>query len=138
MKISEFEAKLGTVTEDRLRQMLAFSRAQGPEIAVELILAEGRKRGLENLEGGPGSAREPSPFSATSAYAKEGAGAFGADAPAPIESAPAPADPDSPAPALAPEWLSEETKTGLPVAVKALLAVLVLGGVLALAWKFSH
>ena len=138
MKVSEFEAKLGTVTDDRLRQMLAFSRAQGPEIAVDLILAEARKRGLDDLESGSAPAADPSAAMATSAYPKEVAGAFDADAPAPLQAASAQSGPESPVPAMAREWLSEETKPGLPVAVKAILLVLAIGGVVALAWKFSH
>ena len=137
MKISEFEAKLGTVSDERLFQMLAAGREQGPEVAVRLILAEFRKRGLSDPEAASAHA-DRSEGMATSAYPKEVAGAFGSDAPAPSPVEPQTAQPDSPAPALAPEWLSEETKSGLPTAVKALLILLVIGGLLAAAWKFSH
>jgi len=125
MKLSEFEAKLGTVSDDRLRQMLATSRARGPEVAVDLILAEGQRRGLDDFD-----APDSQAPSATSAYPKEGAGAFGSDAPdAPV---------DASAPALAPEWLTEETKSGMPMALKALLLIAVIGCILALAWKFTR
>lgn len=148
MKASEFEAKLGTVSDAKLRQMLAASRSQGPEVAVAMILSEQRRRGLE----------EPV-VRATSYYPKEGAGAFGSDAPAGTapsdgmarsgageaavgeaaigEEGAAPLS-DSAAPALAPEWLSEETKSGMPVALKAILLIAFAGGVLALAWKFAR
>jgi hypothetical protein len=127
MKLSEFEAKLGTVSDDRLRQMLATSRARGPEVAVELILAEGRRRGLDDFE--DAASHAPSAM-ATSAYPKEGAGAFGSDAPeSPL---------DASAPALAPEWLAEETKSGMPMALKAFLLLAVVGCILALAWKFTR
>jgi hypothetical protein len=125
MKLSEFEAKLVTVSDDRLRQMLATSRARGPEVAVDLILAEGQRRGLDDF--GVPDSHAPS---ATSAYPKEGAGAFGSDAPE--------AQVDASAPALAPEWLTEETKSGMPMALKALLFITVVGCILALAWKFTR
>jgi hypothetical protein len=162
MKVSEFEAKLGTVSDAKLRQMLAASRSQGPELAVSMILAEARRRGLEDAEDHSPADRGPRlPESAagesglrmavaTSSYPKEGAGAYGSDAPAdaglgaePAASGPegafasdAPSDPT--APALAPEWLTEETKSGMPVALKALLFLAGVGGALALAWKFAR
>ena len=149
MKATEFEAKLATVSDAKLRQMLAASRSQGPAVAVAMILSEQRKRGLE----------EEPVVRATSYYPKEGAGAFGSDAPA--EAVPgdgmarsgtgeaavgaaaigeegAATLSDSAAPALAPEWLSEETKSGMPVVLKAILLIAFAGGVLALAWKFAR
>jgi hypothetical protein len=138
MKVSEFEAKLGAVSDAKLRQMLAASRAQGPEVAVSLILAEARRRGMDELE-------EAVPVRAaaiaTSAYPREGAGAFGSDAPAEAALSPAGVDAppaDSAAPALAPEWLAEETKSGMPLAVKAILLLVAVGCVLAVAWKFTR
>jgi hypothetical protein len=163
MKVSEFEAKLGTVSDAKLRQMLAASRSQGPELAVSMILAEARRRGMEDHEVDSAADRGPRlPDSAagesglrmavaTSSYPKEGAGAFGSDAPADAsadadhgaepaaigaDGAAALADPT--APALAPEWLTEETKSGMPVALKALLFLAGVGGALALAWKFAR
>jgi hypothetical protein len=166
MKVSEFEAKLGTVSDAKLLQMLAASRSQGPELAVSLILAETRRRGMEDQESPSPAYRGPERLEpaagesgmrmavATSSYPREGAGAFGADAPAdaafgmePAAGGPeqaasdpdgtsAPADPT--APALAPEWLTEETQSGMPMALKALLFLAGIGGVLALAWKFTR
>jgi hypothetical protein len=135
MKVSEFEARLGTVSDDKLRQMLSASRANGPEVAVQLILAEGRKRGMADLEG-PESGAEAT--SATSAYPRAQAGLDGADAPpAPTEEASEPMA-EGEAKPVPPEWLSEETKSGMPMTVKILLLLLVVGVILALAWKFSH
>ena len=146
MKVSEFEAKLGTVSDAKLRQLFSASRDQGPEVAVRLILAEARRRGLKGMEGleavpdrdevrteaAAGAAM------ATMAYPREGAGAFGSDAPADAagpalseEAAPT----DASVPALAPEWLTEETKSGMPLALKAILLLAAIGGVLAVAWK---
>lgn len=130
MKVSEFEAKLGTVSDAKLRQMLATSRERGPEVAVKLILAEYRKRGMEDAEPA-GSPEAPSEAMATSAYPKEVAGAFGSDAPAEVS-------PDPAMPALSREWLSEETKSGMPMALKALLLLAVVGCILAVAWKFTR
>jgi hypothetical protein len=149
MKISEFEAKLATVSDAKLMQMLSASRAGGPDVAVKLILNEGRRRGMNDLEA-PGEnafafAFDPAHGSATAAYPQEMAGYAGADAPPP-----APESPSGPAmasgdfaldpgaPATAPEWLSEETKPGLPVAVKLLMVIVVLGAILGIAWKFSR
>lgn len=54
MKLSEFEDRLTTVSEKKLRLMLAEGRRKGPEVAVNLILAEAARRGMD-LEGGPAS-----------------------------------------------------------------------------------
>lgn len=136
MKVSEFEAKLGTVSDAKLRQMLSTSRERGPEVAVKLILAEYRKRGMEETDDeSSGSAQVRSDSMATSAYPKEVAGAFGADAPAhPAADAPV----DASMPALSPEWLSEETKSGMPMALKALLLIAIVGCILAVAWKYTR
>jgi len=131
MKVSEFEAKLGTVSDAKLRQMLSTSRERGPEVAVKLILAEYRKRGMEEMEESSASAQVRSDSMATSAYPKEVAGAFGSDAPAEAPS-------DASMPALSPEWLSEETKSGMPMALKAILLIAVVGCILAVAWKFTR
>jgi len=135
MKVSEFEAKLGTVSDAKLRQMLSTGREHGPQVAVDLILAEYRRRGIADMDAAPsptGTHSEVrSDSMATSAYPKEVAGAFGADAPP---------DPpiDASMPALSPEWLSEETKSGMPMALKALLLIAVVGAILAVAWKFTR
>jgi hypothetical protein len=144
MKVTEFESRLSTVSDAKLMQMLSASRANGPEVAVEMILAEGRRRGLEDFGKSQDDSSTMPAAVATSAYSREGAGAFGADAPASaaaeeVSGEPAFTDPlpseSGPAPA---EWLSEETKKGLPVPVKVLLAVVVLGAIAAVAWKFAH
>ena len=142
MKVSEFEAKLGTVSDAKLRQMLSASRANGPEVAVKMILAEGKKRGMDDLEESALLAELKVAGSATSAYAHEHAGYAGADAP--VASTALAQDPDVGEPPAGdgaptpPDWLTEETKSGLPVAVKAGLFAAVIGGILFLAWKFSH
>ena len=145
MKVSEFEAKLGTVSDAKLRQMLSASRANGPEVAVKMILAEGKKRGMDDLEESALLAELKAAGSATSAYAHEHAGYAGADAPAALSASTALAqDPGTGEPPVGdgsptpPDWLSEETKSGMPVAVKAGLFAAVIGGILFLAWKFSH
>lgn len=138
MKVNEFEEKLATVSDAKLRQMLSASRASGPEVAVKLILAEGKRRGMEDLEESAMLAELRAAGSATSAYPQEHSGYGGADAPpAPVTTLEEPAPPadGSPTP---PEWLSEETKSGMPVAIKALLVVAAVGLILGLAWKFSH
>jgi hypothetical protein len=137
MKLEEFEAKLATVSDAKLRQMLAASRASGPEVAVTLILAEAKRRGMEGLEAEeakaqPGGAPEHAGYeSAEAAASAAGAEAAGAEA-APEEAG---AEGASQTP---PEWLSEETKSGMPVAVKILIVLILLGAILALAWKFTH
>jgi hypothetical protein len=144
MKISEFEDRLSTVPDAKLRQMLSASRASGPEVAVKLILNECRRRGLDGLGAPAEGAFERAPGSETMAYPQEAAGYAGADAPADSHKTGSPRDEaevdglDSGAPATAPEWLNEETRSGMPVAVKALLVIIALGAVLGLAWKFSH
>jgi hypothetical protein len=158
MKVSEFEAKLGTVSDSKLLQMLAISRERGPDVAVSMILAEARKRGLEDGEIPTPPGRYPERMeaageelsgmaAATSSYPREGAGAYGADAPVDgasgVRLSGARPDgtgalSDSAAPALAPEWLTEETKSGMPMALKALLLIGFVGGLLALAWKFTR
>ncbi|GEM_PF-4077825 len=148
MKISEFEEKLSTVSDAKLRQMLSASRVSGPDVAVKLILTEGKRRGMDDLEvAAPHStaaanAFERAPGSETTAYPQEHAGYAGADAPKEHEASP-PSDSAGPAldenaPATAPDWLSEETKSGVPVPVKVGLVVVIIGAILGLAWKFSH
>lgn len=150
MKISEFEDKLSTVPDAKLRQMLSASRANGPEVAVKLILNECRRRGMDDLDA-PAASAAPAEGaflrasgSETMAYPQEAAGYAGADAP-----------PDSPkpdsregaaegealdpgAPATAPEWLNEETQSGMPMALKAFIVLIALGAILGLAWKFTR
>jgi hypothetical protein len=145
MKISEFEEKLATVSDAKLMQMLSASRASGPDVAIQLILNEGKRRGMDGLEAPGENAFDRAPGSETTAYPHEMAGYAGADAPPALDANGEPAVasggdvvPDSGAPASAPEWLSEETKSGMPVVVKVLMLVVVLGAILGLAWKFTH
>lgn len=142
MKVSEFEEKLATVPDAKLRQMLSASRASGPEVAVKLILAEGKRRGMDDLESSALMAELHAAGSATAAYPPEQSGYGGSDAPpvatpdggeAPARD-PALSDPTAPPP----DWLNEETKSGMPVAVKALVLAALVGGILFAAWKFSH
>ncbi|HKP95366.1 MAG TPA: hypothetical protein VJ385_06380 [Fibrobacteria bacterium] len=141
MKLNEFEEKLATVSDAKLRQMLASSRANGPEVAVKLILAEGRRRGMDGLEPASPAAAGLSdapraPGAETAAYPQEHAGYAGADAP-PVPPAEAAGD-ASEAPATAPNWLNEETKSGMPVIAKVLILLVGLGAILAVAWKYAH
>jgi hypothetical protein len=139
MKLNEFEDKLATVSDAKLRQMLASSRANGPEVAVKLILAECNRRGMDGLDDGEDPAGRHQ-ASATVAYPQEQAGYAGADAPAggtTAEGTPAERE-ASEAPATAPDWLNEETKTGLPVVVKVLILLVIIGALLGAAWKFTH
>jgi hypothetical protein len=141
MKLNEFEEKLGTVSDAKLRQMLTASRATGPDVAVKLILAECNRRGMDGLDGeaAPGAySDEPRVRgSETVAYPQEQAGYAGADAP-PAAAEAADGGDASDAPAIAPDWLNEETKSGLPIVAKVLIVFVVLGAVLGLAWKFTH
>lgn len=159
MKLNEFEEKLATVPDAKLRQMLTAARASGPEVAVNLLLSECNRRGMEDLDAeasGPLSG-ESRPGAETLAYAQENAGYAGSDAPpsppsdsetgsagegsageAPNGEGIAGEAPDGEAPAVAPDWLNEETKSGLPMAVKILLVLIVLGAILVLALKFSR
>jgi hypothetical protein len=164
MKISEFEEKLATVSDAKLMQMFSASRASGPDVAVKLILNEAKRRGMHHLEASDDNAFAGAPGSETSAYSHASAGYADADAPPPASAQPfrplagtpseAFSEPgsqplsqpdaagdlalDPGAPATAPEWLSEETKPGLPIAVKVLMVLVVLGAALGVAWKFSH
>ncbi|MDB5105453.1 MAG: hypothetical protein JWP91_3142 [Fibrobacteres bacterium] len=147
MKLDEFEKRLSTVSDAKLMQMLSSSRATGPEVAVKLILNEGKRRGMDGLDAPAEGAFDRAPGSETTAYPQEMAGYAGADAPAAAEGqaasgaegAPGEGEaPASDAPATAPDWLNEETKGGMPMAVKILLLLIVVGAILGLAWKFTR
>lgn len=114
MKVSEFEAKLTTVSDSKLRRMLAESREKGPEVAVNLILAEAGRRGMDTS----GTAVEGAPL--TDAVPADGI---------PLDETMPPAE-GSEAPAVAGAWLHEEANRGMPVIAKVLIAVVVLGGIL--------
>lgn len=145
MKLSEFEEKLTTVSDGKLRRMLADCRKNGPEVAVKLILAEASRRGavLEDeadpplpdylrrspaASPGPASDFTPSfPPSLEAAPADRlSEAASAANAPAEADEAPATDDPE--APAVRGAWLAEEQDAGMPGFVKALLALFVLAG----------
>lgn len=125
MKVSEFQEKLTTVSDSKLRLMLADSRQKGPEVAVKLILAEAERRGVDlntvphpadpgfdaASGSGPADAADPSGSGAADGLAGEAAG-----------------DPAA-APAGRGAWLAEEADQGMPLFVKLLLAVAVLGGI---------
>ncbi len=49
MKLHEMEAKLSSVSDERLRALLVRAEKQGPEVALKFILAEAGKRGLWDL-----------------------------------------------------------------------------------------
>jgi hypothetical protein len=152
MKVNEFETKLATVSDAKLLQMLGASRSTGPEVAVDLILSECKRRGLEEPSDKPAaspfasSPSSPSEFSpsasATNAYAHDKAGYADAEAlvaesageGVSVEAAPAEAG----VPPIAPDWLTEESKSRLPVFVKVLIVLVGLVGALGLAWKISH
>lgn len=144
MKVTEFEEKLATVSDSKLRQMLSAGRANGPEIAVKLILAEGKRRGMDDLEALGMLAELRAAGSATSAYSHEHSGFGGSDAPPAFGAGPFAgedannAQPGSEVSSTPPDWLNEETKSGMPVAVKVVLVVVVVGLILGVAWKFSH
>lgn len=152
MKLNEFESKLATVSDAKLRQMLAAGRASGPEVAVTMILSECNRRGMDGLEAKAPPVYAPEfriPGSETTAYAQEQAGFAGADAPPrtdPRRDSHASGDSDASEesaaldapPATAPDWLNEETRTGMPPMVKFLMVLVVLGGILGLVWKFSR
>lgn len=142
MKLSEFEAKLATVSDAKLRQMLIMSRREGPEIAVQMVLAECRRRGMDDLEAADAmpSRKEglPAVGFGSSAYAHEQAGSLGTDA-SEVQAFSGSADESMDAPpATAPDWLNEETKSGMPGAMKVLLVVIILGGLAGAAWMFSR
>lgn len=111
MKLSEFEDKLSTVSDDKLRLMLADTRKRGPEVALKLILAEAGRRGM-NLEEG-----STPPLGAMSS--SENDITLDEEAPAMV------GDPSKGA------WLHEEANQGLPMFIKILITAVVLGGILA-------
>ena len=128
MKISEFEDKLSSVPDAKLRQMLSASRESGPEVAVKLILNECKRRGMDDLDAPAEGALNYAGADAPSDSQKQGTREDAAEADGL----------DSGAPATAPEWLNEETHSGMPVAVKVLMVILALGAILGLAWKFTR
>lgn len=126
MKLSEFQDKLTTVSDSKLRRMLADSREKGPEVAVELILAEAGRRGMNPDEPAPAATEAPAVMDAPGGgEAADIAAADGsADAP------PAFAGEDVPAGAAKGAWLQEEQHAGMPAMVKVLLVLIILAVVL--------
>ena len=163
MKLSEFEEKLKTVSDDKVRQMLASSRRDGPEVATKLILAEANRRGLnivddsdsptarsESMEASratqahelpiepePSKPWEPS-VPTSLAEASPADSSANPDRAASPHSALAlgdePSDSSSPNP---PEWLSEETtKSKVHPLFKVAIYLAVLGAAIGAAFKF--
>ena len=144
MKLSEFEERLTTISERKLRLMLEEGRRNGPEVAVNLILSEAARRGVD-LEGGPASPEpadvplegfEPARSSVDGsrgfedAPVEDGEPAEAVGAAATLEEAPAFSESDSEGGAATKgAWLAEETSGGgLSGVAKALIALVVLAG----------
>jgi hypothetical protein len=142
MKESEFEAKLTTVSDAKLVQMLLVGRRDGPEVAVKMIMAEGSRRGLEGMEDSPESLSlsaqvDPGVEAAMSEAASEAIG-YADLAPVEEESSPEPQLSDENG-GDAPKWLTEENSSGkFPPLLKALLFIVALGVVLAVAYSLIH
>lgn len=142
MKVSEFEEKLTTVSDAKLIQMLSAGRRDGPDIAVKLILSEGHRRGLEGLdaenppeETGKGTKAYPKHEHQGAASEYSTAGDSHASEATGSEGAPT----DGEAPAGSANWLSEETSASkVPAAIKVVLYIAALGGLVFGALKFIH
>ncbi len=118
MKVSEFEFKLTTVSDAKLLQMLSVCRRDGPDIALNLLETEAKKRGMEETEKAVETPVELNDPLIESDF-KE---------PAPIDDAP----PHS-------EWLQEESSaTKVPTVAKAMLFVVGFGALLFTAYKLLH
>lgn len=163
MKLSEFEDRLTTVSEKKLRLMLAEGRRKGPEVAVNLILAEAARRGVD-LEGGPAAPEradvplegfdpppshedgshgfEDAPSEAEERIAMAGGAAAGGDA---LSAAGSGSEGESEAESEAVDvggtanrgaWLAEETSGGMSGMAKALIALALLAGAAGAAYWF--
>lgn len=117
MKLSEFETRLSSVSDAKLRLMYVDSNEKGPAVAVGLIRAEADRRGL-NLDSGIRAA----PAAITDF---DGDAADGLVPDTGTEAAPA-GEGETSKGAL---FTEETTSGGLPVTVKILLAVAILGGI---------
>lgn len=113
MKLSEFEDKLSTVSDDKLLLMLEDTRKRGPEVAFKLILAEAKRRGME-VEDGPVGTSTQTPAGSEGGISPEGEAA-----------------PGGTEPAMGSAWLHEEANQGLPMIIKILIGIVVLGGIAA-------
>jgi hypothetical protein len=156
MKLSEFEERLATVSEKKLRLMLAEGRRNGPEVAVNLILAEAARRGVD-LEGGDLSSEPadvPLEGFETSPSREDGSGGFedasedgggpdAAEAAVSDDEAPRSYEPDGQpdgedGPANKGAWLAEETSGGgMSGMSKALIALIVLAGAAGAVYWFA-
>jgi hypothetical protein len=163
MKLDEFERKLMLVPDTKLVKMLRAARVDGPDVAAKLIEGELDRRGLE-VPGKPAepaplldtSASDPFSIDAMPpADVPEGAplpdadervrSAFaGMDRPlsnegqtgdeAHVDFSPAEAGAAAPSPGA---WLHEEaSKSRIPAAFKVILYLGMLGGLVALLFKF--
>lgn len=127
MKLSEFEERLATVSDRKLRLMLEDCRAKGPEVAVKLILAEAGRRGLDlDAPLAPAGAEASGTAAAPASRPLTG---LALEDEAPGEAAPdaVPGGEDAPKGA----WLAEEQSSGMPMFIKVLIVVVILGGALA-------
>lgn len=113
MKLSEFEDKLSTVSDDKLLLMLEDTRKRGPEVAFNLILKEAQRRGME-VDAGPAHAAGGTPVGFEGGASPEGDAAPGGGEPA-----------------MGSAWLHEEANQGLPIIIKILIGIVVLGGIAA-------
>ncbi|HLP42967.1 MAG TPA: hypothetical protein VK465_15770 [Fibrobacteria bacterium] len=122
MKLSEFETRLSSVSDAKLRLMYVDSNEKGPAVAVDLIRAEANRRSL-NLDSGIRAA----PAAITDF---DGDAADGLVPDTGTEAALA-GEGETPEGVTSKGALftEETTSGGLPVTVKILLAVATLGGI---------
>lgn len=128
MKLSEFEARLASVSDRKLQLMLEDCRKKGPEVAVKLILAEAGRRGLA-LDASIEVAVADAPAGAAAATTSRPPTGLALEDEAPGEASPdaVPGADGSPKGA----WLAEEQSSGMPMFIKVLISIVILGGVLA-------
>lgn len=132
MKVQEFQEKLTTVSDSKLRRMLAESREKGPEVAMTLLLAEAQRRGLDSETEAPPSAgpvRSGVPSEGFFPDPRSYSTSNQTPTPATLSDSMPPAELDGDAPAVKGAWLHEEVHQGMPILLKVLLGVVVLGGV---------
>jgi hypothetical protein len=140
MKLDEFANKLGTVGDDKLMKMLDAVRREGPEIALPLVEAEARRRGLvpvtpqRTQADAESDSPVPTPMSAEADERVRSAFA-GLEKPLVHEDAPLEAPPQGePSPGA---WLTEEmSKSRLPLPVKLVATLGALGGLVFFLFKY--
>jgi hypothetical protein len=162
MTETEFEIKLTQVSDAKLLKMLEASRRDGPPIALKMILAEGKQRGLEEFQepkpekAMPGEANDRNSENGvlekvemenevatgidpvTEAALLEAASlAIGQEGKAVLDESPKEdISSGAPSPEL-PNWLDEENKESkVPIFVKALLFLGGLGALIFGAYQF--